>query len=191
MSQRTKADYGHWIVPRQSQVHLARKEYYDLDTRLTNAALYVAVNEEGVAYGFRVGRPDGKKKAKSSWSALLAAMGDDQKLRRALRAAMKKHELSLDVYAEETSYGQVGQIVVQERGFQWQHETADQEITRKMNWKDLVEYLQTVGPKKRCDLRLCRRLSAESALELGTAATSEIDSLFEALVPVYNASVGA
>jgi hypothetical protein len=191
LGQRTKADYGHWIVPRQSQVHVARKEYYDMDTRLTNAAFYVAVNEEGAAYGFRVGKPDGKKKAKSSWWALLAALGDDQKLRRALRAAMKTHELSLDVYAEELSYGQVGQIVVQARGFQWQHETAEEEITRKMNWSDLVEYLQTVASKKRCDLCLCKHLSAEAALEVGAAATAEIVGVFEALVPVYNASVGA
>ena len=190
LGQRTKADYGHWIVPRQSQVHVARKEGYDLDTRTTNAAFYVAVNEKGAAYGFRVGRPGGTEKAESPWSALLAAFGEDQKLRRALRAAMKANDLSLDVYAEELSYGQVGQIVVQDRGFQWQHETAEQEMTRKMNWNELVEYLQTVSPEKRCDLCLCKRLTAEAALELGAGTTAEIAGIFEALLPVYDASTG-
>jgi hypothetical protein len=190
LTQREKGDFGSWIVPRQSEVHVAGKKEYDRDTRDRNAAFFVAVNDQGVAYGFRVGKPDGKVKAEWPWPTLLVALSDDPKVRRALRAAMKKHELSLDVYVEEMSYRQVGQISVQDRGFLWQHETADQEMTRRMNWTQLVEYLETVASDKRSDLFLRKRVSADAALQAGAAMSSVIATVFHALLPVYDACVG-
>ena len=103
---------------------------------------------------------------------------------------MRSHELSLDVYAEEVSYGQVGQITAETRGFLWQHETEDQAATKRMNWDALLEYLQTVAPRKRCGFYLRKQISADVALGLGIAATKEISDMFEALIPVYDASVG-
>jgi hypothetical protein len=191
LGQRINKDVGSWIVPRRSQVHVARKEYFDRDKRDTNATFFVATDEKGVKYGFRTGKPGGKENAKWPWSVLIAVLSEDQSVRRAFRAAMKDQELTLDVYVEEGSYQQVGQIVLQARGFLWQHETPDQEMTRKMDWNQLVEYLQTVAPKKRCDLRLCKQITPEVALELGAGATEEISGVFEALMPVYNACVGA
>ncbi len=190
LSQRTEGDFSQWIVPRKSQVHVARQEYYDQEDRDRSAAFFAAVNEEGVAYGFHVGKPDGKVKAKWPWSALLTALTDDEKVRRGLRAAMKAHELSLDVYAMDMSYGQVGQIVVQERGFLWQHETQEQEITRRMNWQELVEYLQNVAPDKRCDLYLRKRLPVIEALKAGAGVVPHMTDVFEALVPIYDVSIG-
>jgi hypothetical protein len=191
LKQRIEEDFGSWIVPRQSQVHVARKEHYDFESRDTNAAFFVAVDEKGVKYGFRAGKPGGKEKVEWPWLTLIAVLAEDKKVRRAFRAAMKEHELALDVYVEEVSYHQVGQILLEGRGFLWQHETADQEMTRKMNWNQLVEYLQTVAPKKRCDLYLCKQVSAEVALELGAGATEEICGTLESLMPIYDASVGA
>jgi len=191
LRERTKGDFGSWIVPRQSQVHVARKEYYDRDARDTNAAFFMAVNEGGVKYGFRTGKPGGKENAKWPWSILITTLADDANVRKALRAAMKDQELTLDVYVEEVSYRRVGQILFQGRGFLWQHETAEQEMTRKMNWTQLVEYLQTVATKKRCDLFLCKHLTPEIALELGAGATDEMCAVLESLLPVYDASIGA
>jgi len=191
LSERTKGDFDSWIVPRKSQVHVARKECYDRETRDTNAAFFVVVDERGVKYGFRTGKPGGKENAKWPWSILLATLTDDMNVRKSVRAAMKDQELALDVYVEEGSYRRVGQVLLQGRGFLWQHETAEQEMTRKMNWNQLVEYLQTVAPKKRCDLFLCKHLTPETALELGAGATDEMCAVFESLLRVYNASVGA
>jgi hypothetical protein len=183
-------DFGYWIVPRQSRVHVARKEYYDTDARDRNAALFVATDEEGVTYGFRVGKPDGKAAKDWPWSVLLAALSDDA-VRRKLRAAMKAHDLTLDVYAMHVSYGQVGQISLQARGFLWEHETAEQEMTRKMNWGDLTEYLQAEGAKRRCDLYLRKRMPLTDTLKAGKDIAKEIASVFEDLVPLYDTTVGA
>jgi hypothetical protein len=190
LGQRVKGEFGQWIVPRQSEVHVARKDDYDRNTRDRNAALFVAVNDQGVSFGFRVGKPHGKVKDDWPWSALLVALSDGQKVRRALRAAMKKHELSLDVYVEEMSYRQVGQISVQDRGFLWQHETAEQEMTRRMNWAQLVEYLETAAADKRSDLFLRKYVSVDAALQAGAAMSAVIATLFQALLPVYDACVG-
>lgn len=190
LGQNTKEAFGQWIVPRQSEVHVAREGHYDRDAGERNAAFFVAVNDQGVTYGYRVGDPKAKAKGEWPWPAFLALLAEDQKVRRALRAAMKKHDLSLDVYAMDGKYGQVGQITLQPRGFLWQHENAEQEMTRRMNWNDLVEYLQTVCSDKRCNLYLRKQISPEAALKAGGAVSGEILDLFKALLPVYNGSIG-
>jgi hypothetical protein len=191
LSQRMNVEFDHWIVPRKPGVHVARKEIYDQKTRDKNAAFFVTVNEEGVRFGLRVAKPSGKAKAEWPWSAFLAALVDDQKLRRALRAAMKEHELSIHVYAMERSYGQVGKIDLQTRGFLWQHETADQEATRRMNWNQLAEYLQTVAPDKRCAVHIRKHLPASNALKAGKGISSQIADVLESLVPIYETCVGS
>jgi hypothetical protein len=191
LGQRAEGDFGDWIVPRQSQIHVARKEHYDRDARDRRAAFFVVVDEKGVDYGFRVGRPGGKAKARWHILAFLAILDADGKPRRALRLAMRTLDLSLDVYAMDVSYGQVGRIVVQERGFLWQHETAEEETTRRMNWKQMADYLRGVARGKQCEIVLRQHMPAKKALKAGAKVSSEMLTVFEALLPVYDATVGA
>jgi hypothetical protein len=190
LGERTKHSFGWWILPRQSEVHVARKEQYSQDAAETNAALFVAVDEESVAYGFRVGKPEGKAKAQWPWSIFVAALSDDDKVRKVLRAAMKENDLSLDVYSMEVSFGPVAQILVQDKEFLWQRETEDQLVARRMDWEEIVDYLQTVAADKRCDLYVRKCLSAAEAREAGGDLSNDIADVFEALLPVYDASVG-
>jgi hypothetical protein len=189
LSRRTMGEFGSWIVPRQSEVHIARKEAYgrELDR---NATFFVAVNEKGVSYGFRVGKPDGKPKANWDISAFLAALADDGEPRRGLQSAMKTYDLDLDVYALEVGYGQVAQVSAQDRGFLWRSESAEEEATQSMNWQQVVEYLQGVASDKQCDLFVRKRLSPSEALDAEAGVSSEIAKAFEALLPIYDASVG-
>jgi hypothetical protein len=191
LKQRTKAEFDSWIVPRQAAVHVARKENYDQAARETNAAFFVAAGEEGVTFGFQVGKPDGKVKDEWSWMVLIEALDESERVRRAFRAVMKEHELSFDVYAMDVSYGQVGTLTVQERGFLWEHETAEQEMSRKMSWVDVVEYLQNVAPGKRCALYLRKRIPPKQATKAGAGIVGQITDVFESLLPVYDASVEA
>jgi hypothetical protein len=191
LEQRTKGSFGHWIVPRRPEVHVARAELYDRDALERNAAFFVIVEEEGVSYGFRVGKPAGRRRVGLPWFAFLTALEENTGVRRKLRSAMDAHGLSLDVYAMQTSYGQVGRITVQARGFLWEHETAEQESTQRMNWLQLVEYLRTVAPTKRCNVYLRKQVSADTALKAGTEIAGEITAVFEMLVPLYEACAAA
>jgi len=190
LSRRSRGTLSLWSVPRKAEVHIARKEHYDPATRDTNAALFVSASEPGVAFGFRVSKPDGKEATQWPWSALIAALAEGESARGALRAALQAHALSVDVYTAELGYGRVGQIVVEDEGFLWQRETADQSMTRRMNWEELVDYLQTVAPGKRCELIVTKSLAVDAALKAGPAIADEIVRVFEALLPVYDASVG-
>jgi hypothetical protein len=191
LNQEKEKSFDSWIVPRKSEVHVARKDHYDMDERELNAAFFVAVDDRGVSHGFRVGKPDGKAKVKWPWSAFLKAITEDDKLRRAMRAAMKAHELTLDVYAMDVSYGMVGRVSLQPRGFLWEEKKADQELTQRMQWTDLVDHLQEVGASKRCNLYLRRLTPADEASNAGRGAADEIAAVFEALLLVYDTSVGA
>ena len=185
MKERTKADYGSWIVPRKPAVDVARKDRWDADVRETNATFFVSATVEGLAYGFHVGKPAGKVKAKWPWKDFMALVSEDSKTRRALRAAMKQHEMSLDVWVEETSYGQVAQVTIEDRGFLWQQVTADQETTKKMSWPALAEYLKEVAPERRCDVFVKKLLPPGEAVQARAGISDQIMTLFEALLVAY------
>jgi hypothetical protein len=189
LSQRTQEDFGHWIVPRQSRIHVALDEQYDRDSRDETAAFFVAADERGVTFGFRVGKPGGSEKATWPWSTLLESLANERKTQMALRAAMRDHDLSLDVYAESKGYLREAQILVQDRGFLLQHETEDQEVTRRMNWEELVTYLEEVAPEQRADLFIRKRLPPQEALVPGAAIADRIAEVFEVLLPLYQASL--
>jgi hypothetical protein len=190
LEQRGHGSFGMWIVPRQSEVHVAREEHYNKDTRETNPALFVAVSEDGVSYGFHVGKPSGKVKAEWPWSALLKRFAKEEQLQKALHLALQEHGLALDVLAMEVSYGQVGHITAEDDEFLWQHEDAGQEVSRQMNGEALAEYLERVAPTKRCDLYVRRLISPKVAQQGGAAIASQILAAFEVLLPQYEASTG-
>ncbi len=191
LARRTEEAYEYQIVPRRSEVHVAQKGQYDTAGRETNAALFVAVDEDRVSYGFRVGKPAGKVQAGWPWSVLVSKLAKLEDVRGALHSALNEYDLSLDVYAMDMSYEQVGQITPQGEGFFWRHEDAEQEVTRPMTGKEVAGYLQTVAPDKQCDLYVRKVLLPEAALRAGADIVDEIVTVFEALVPLYDASIGA
>jgi hypothetical protein len=190
LSRRTRVAFDHWIVPYQSEIHVARKDRYDGENRELNAAFFVTTSEDGVSYGLHVGRPGGKVKDAWPWTALVSALSDERRVRDTMHSAMEEHELTLMVYAMEVSYGQVARITVDEEGFLWQHESPEQEIARRMSGEELAEYLQGVAPNKRCDVYLGRQVSREKAIGAGTGIVDEIAEICLALLPVYDASSG-
>ncbi len=190
LTRRARVAFDHWIVPYQSEIHVARKDRYDGENRELNAAFFVTASEDGVAYGFHVGRPGGKVKDAWAWSAFVSALSDERRVRDGMRTAMEEHELNLVVYAMEVSYGQVARITADEEGFLWQHESPDQEISRHMSGEELAEYLQGVAPNKRCDVYLGRQMSKEKSIGSGTGVVDEIAGICLALLPVYDASSG-
>jgi len=191
LTQQTESDFGHWIVPRKSAVHVGRKGKYDRDARDQNAAFFIAVDQHGVSFGFRLGNPGGKNKAAWPISSFFTLLSKDSKERRSLRATMKKYDLSLDVYAMDVRYEQVGQITIQDRGFLWQHETPEQESTQRMNWSQVSNYLQTLAPKKQSDLFVRKHLTSEQALEAGAGIVAQLLEVVTALLPAYDVIVKA
>jgi hypothetical protein len=191
LTQKVTGAFDHRIVPRRSKVHVMRKDYYDTEVRENNAALYVKASPEGASYGFRVGKPAGKAKANSPWSLLMKALVKEEELRQMLHSVLDTQGLQLDIFAMEMSYSLVGRITTQAEGYLWEHEGAEQEVSRPMSGEELAEYLQNVAPKQRCDLYACKQMPPEDALEAGAGLANEIAEVFEALVPLYDTSVGA
>jgi hypothetical protein len=188
MNRRAGEGFDHWIVPYQSEIHVARKDHYDPDLREYNASLFVSASEDGVSYGFHVGKPGGKAKGGEDWSRLVNRLAEDEQIQQALRSAMERHQLHLVLYAMDVKYGQVGQAVVQEGGFQLEEETADQTLTRELTGKEMADYLVDLAPNKRSDLYLGRQVPVADALKAGSGISDEIATIYESLVALYDAS---
>jgi hypothetical protein len=190
LNQQPGGGFGYWIVPRESGIHVAREAFFERDNRDRIALFFVSAAESGLTYGFGVGKGRGEAKAESAWGRFLDALQND-KIRQAIRSAMETYDLSLDVYAMQEGFSQVGHVTVQEDGFLWQHETAEQETTRQMDWAALAEYVGTVAPGKRCAVYLRKKLAIREAVESGAGLSGKIAAVFLDLVPLYDASSGA
>lgn len=194
LSQRTKQEFGHWIVPRQQRVHVARKDRYQkasspgLDA---NATFFVAANEKGISCGFRVSRPDGEVDEARPWSRLLRVLGSDDDARQLLQNALSSQDLVWDVYATRLDFGQVGRITFQDSEFVWNQESADEDVSQSMDWESILGALLALTPGKRCALYLRKSISAADCLQRGDELSGEIVDLFEALVPLYDGSFNA
>jgi hypothetical protein len=188
LTQRSRGTYGHWIVPYQSQVHVAQTDHYDKDNREQNATFFVSTDDQGASYGLQVGKPKGKEKADWPWTMLAEALGAEEALRESLHSVMSQHQLQLVVYATDTSHEQVGRITVQEDSFVWQHATESQETVREMTGKEIATYLQELAPGERSDLYLGKWIPAEEATEAGSKIVDRIMAVCESLLPLYEAA---
>ena len=189
LTQKVEGTFGHWIVPRRSKLQVARQDKYNTEIRETNAAFLVAADEEGLSYGFHVGKPAGRSKAAWPWRALVDKLIKTKGSKQALHEALEQNDLQIDVWAMKTSFRQVARITAEGEGFLWEHEDAEQEISRQMNGEELAEYLKSVTPTKRCELHVRKRVPAKKVLKAGPAVSGEILKVIEALMPIYNASV--
>jgi hypothetical protein len=191
LTQRARGTYAHWIVPYQSQVHVAQKDHYDPDHRELNAAFFVSTGEDGASYGLQVGKPDGKEKADWPWSLLLEALSKGEDIQDGLRSVMSQHQLQLVVYVTDVSHEQAGRITAEGDSFIWQHATPRQEVEREMTGKQVVTYLHDLAPGKRCDLYLGKWLPAEEASGAGGKIVDRIVAVCESLLPLYEATIQA
>jgi len=191
LNRRTGKTFGKWLVPLQPELHIARPEQYDPEVGNRNAAFFVAISEKGVTFGFCVGKPDGRADPAWPWTNLLAGLAADKELQKTVESVMKARALSLDLYAMEVSYGQVAHITLSETGFLWERETDSQVISREMDWEELLGYLQEVAAEARVDLYLRNSLSNEEAVNAGAAIARDMVATFVALMPLYEASIGA
>jgi hypothetical protein len=191
MNRRSGEPFEHFIVPYQSEVHVARGDRYDREARETNAAFFVSTSETAVSYGFHVGKPAGKVKPRWPWAMLLAALSADEGLRNTLRSSMEQRGLSLVVFGTTTSYGQVGRVTVEEGGFVWRHEDPGQDVTREMTGKQLADYLETITPEKRADIYVGQQVPKAEAIAAGAKIVTQILTVYEALLSLHDASAGS
>jgi hypothetical protein len=191
MSQRTGDKFGNWNIPRQPEVHIAQEGKYSLDSYDWQPTFFVAVDQAGVTFGFRLGKREGASEPTEPWFALAKALGHEEGVRQGLRSAMETFAMSLDLHAMEISYGPIGRVQVQERAFLWQRETAGQISTRRMEWEDLASYLQEVAPGKRGEILVRRQLPPAVVLEAGSSIVDDMVSAFEMLMPLYATAADA
>ena len=189
LTQSTEGTFGHWIVPRRSKLQVGRLDKFNTENRELNAAFLIAADEDGLSFGFNVGKPAGRSKAAWPWRALVYKMVRTKSLSKALHKALEEHDLQIDVWAMSKSFSQVARITAEGKGFLWEHEDAEQEVSRQMNGEELAEYLKSVTPTKRCELHVRKRIPVKKALKAGPKVSGEILKAIEALMPVYDASV--
>ena len=189
LTQRAEGTFGHWIVPRRPRIEVARQDSLNTENRELNASFLIAAGEEGLSFGFNVGKPAGRSSAAWPWRALVDRLVQTKTLGKTLHEAIAQHDLQIDVWAMTKSYSQIAKITAEGEGFLWEHEDAEQEVSRQMNNEELAEYLKSVTPTKRCELHVRKRLPVEKALKAGPKVSGEILKVLEALMPLYDDSV--
>lgn len=189
LSQHTKNAFEYWLVPYQSVVHVARKDSYDPEAQGRNAAFFVAASERGVTCGLTVGKPEGEILPSWPWPVFLTSLAEEPAVRESLLEAIQTHGLVIEVYAMQVSYGLVARATLDETGFLWHQETAQEGIDKRMDWDTLVSALQSVAPGKRSAVHISRAWPAEETSAAGASITGAMGQVFRALLPVFEASI--
>jgi hypothetical protein len=189
LTEHVEGTFGHWIVPRRSKLQVARQDKFNAENRELNASFLIAAGEEGLSYGFNVGKPAGRSKAAWPWRALVDRLVKTKTLGKTLHEALAQNDLQIDVWAMKKSYSQVARITAEGEGFLWEHEDAAQEVSRQMNGEELAKYLKSVTPTKRCELHVRKQIPIDKAVQVGAKVSGEILEVIQALMPLYDASV--
>jgi hypothetical protein len=174
-------------VPRRPQVHIVYPEHYEQKVRV--AKFIFDLSGESAFYGFYIEKPDEPLDESWDWVRFLPALAEDRNLHAHILVAMQRSELqwTIGVEKQEDRYisAQDETLYLESK----QEEGAESERT-PIDWDGFVELLNEIPSDTYCNLYLTAEMSADRAIELGVGIANEVVVVFDALLPLYEASVG-
>jgi len=187
LSNATGQEFQSYSIYRRAEVHIVQPAHYHLSMRLREAKFVLKLDSELARYGFYIERSDEPMDDTWDWQRFLAALDGDKALQGSVSAAMTELDLHWDVYFEgETLL--VAQVRAADDGLRWQ--PTDETDGEAMSWSDFAARLSDLRPGSWCDLYLGKYMDRDDAIAAGVGLADEVTRTFQALLPLYQASVG-
>jgi hypothetical protein len=169
-----KFNFNSWAAYRMPAIHWADVKHRGRDDILLQAKFFAQVDENYLYYGFYIERSDNPTDVKNDWNTFISWL-KDAKNEYWLNEIVSKH--NLDIYdLDEKSFSGI----IKSLNKKW--EIHSEEILSLSNLLDEL-------PKKCCvDLHIAKKVDRDKALSKGEKIADDISTLFEALMPLYEAS---
>ncbi|MBU1878744.1 MAG: hypothetical protein KJ734_07325, partial [Chloroflexi bacterium] len=145
------------------------------------------LSEECAGYGFYIEKNKGPMDNTWHWLNFLGAIEKDVALQQKIKAAMIQMQLRWEVYVWEKG-GLIAQVrpLSDSDSLQWDEE--NQGESTNISWPDFVDRLKAIETEDGCDLHLCTHMNKEQAMAAGIGLANSVTQVYQALLPVYEAS---
>ncbi len=177
-----------YVVYRRPEVHIARPEYYHTDTKWQEAKFVFYLNSRSATYGFYVEKNNGPMDGAWHWLSFLGALKNNEALQGEIQAAMCQQQLYWGIYVPDDG-GLIAKVWAEQSGLKWEGKGKEQEDS-DISWTQFVERLSTLETNKWCDLYLYAQMDKEIALAAGVRLAEQVADVYQALLPLYEASIG-
>ncbi len=179
--QSSRLKFNSWAAKRRNEVHWADSSHWKNKVVDYPAKFFARADQETLAWGFYVERPEAGRKASPDWEAFLQWLRDDDNddwLRGVAR------EQGLVIYdAHQRSFS--GILNPQDDKWVANEGPADAEQGR------LAAIIDTWPADSWIDLMIAKRISREEAIERGQDVAADVAVFFGLLFPLYEAATSS
>ncbi len=179
--QSSRLNFNSWAAKRRNEVHWADSDHWKTKSVDYPAKFFARADQDTLAWGFYIERPDPGRKASPDWDRFLAWLRkgeNDDWLRGVAR------EQGLVVYdAHQRSFAGV----LEPGESHWMLNgsvAADQQ-------NQLVEIIDSWSSDSWLDLMIAKKIPKEEAIERGRDVATDVATLFGELFPLYEAAAVA
>lgn len=170
-------DIKSWAVSRKPMIHWADAQHHNLKGLSSQANFFAAIDETALTFGFAIDRTGGAKDTANDWNAFVAWLKDGKNDAWMQETAAEQHltvfihrkSASSTIMAEDGRWHQCGRKGREELG-------------------SLPNFLEGLPAGTRVELRIAQRIQKEDAIARKDEIAKDIEQLFEALMPLYEAS---
>jgi len=180
-------EFQSYSIYRRAELHIAQPEHYHKSIRRREAKFMLKLDSEDARYGFYIERSDEPMDGTWDWQRFTASLGSDKALQRGVSRAMTELDLHWDVYLEGEAL-LAAQVTPADGELRW--EPTGETDSETMSWLDFAARLSDLQPGSWCDLYLCKCMSKDEAIAARASLADEVRRIYEALLPLYRASVG-
>ena len=176
-------------VYRRPEVYVVQPEHWNSKEPQRAVKFFFKLTEAESSYGFLVEKSDKPMDHHWDWARFMATLGDDKSLQARTLIAMEHCNLSWEVYPGGGGLTAAAPYTV----------TADQETLQLQDanggprtplaWEGFIELLAEAPADTWCDCYLTARADKAQAIEKGVGLATEAANVYNALLPLYAASV--
>ena len=174
-----KFNFNSWAVYRMPAIHWADVKHRGRDDIRLQAKFLAQVDENYLYYGFYIERSDNPTDVKNDWNTFISWL-KDAKNEYWLNEIVSEH--NLDIYdLEEKSFSGT----IKSLNEKWEIHNNEIHSEEILSLSNLLDEL----PKKcRVDLHIAKKVNKDEVLIKGEKIADDISTLFEILMPLYEAS---
>ncbi|NLS78422.1 MAG: hypothetical protein GXY76_14280 [Chloroflexi bacterium] len=200
MSKAADRLFESYAIYRRAELHVAQPVHYrepptnkevgvtgakTEKARKRKAKFLFQLDSEGATFGFYIERNRGPMDETWHWPGFVDALRSEAELQRKVQVAMQQWHLHWDVcvWADKPLIAQVDLV---QDGLRWEWENRNKpEI---ITWSEFVDKLKATEPNEWCDLYLCAHMAKSEAVNKSTTIAALATNVYDALLPLYNAS---
>ena len=174
-----KLNFHSWAVYKMPTIHWVDIKHRGRDNKWLQAKLFAQVDEEYLYYGFYIERSDNPLNTKNDWNAFISWLKDAEN-EYWLNKIVSKHNLCIYDLDDKGFSG-----IIKSFNEKWKIHNSEMHSKEILS---LSNFLDTLSKECWIDLHIAKKVNKDEVLVKGEKIADDISTLFEALMPLYEAS---